>query len=173
MSATQVSSGRLALKSRLTRSGAGAARLSGVVVRPAPTRDALDLELAHQPGDALLADPQALCELQLGVQARSPVGLVGVLPGREDPRLQPLVVDAPAAGGPLPPGPVALPGDVQHRAQQGDGVVRALVIDSWNVMAADLSPWRNTLPPSAGSASPPRDGGPGDAALGSRCARRS
>src|SRR6266568_4426918 len=99
MSATQVSSGRAALKSRLTRSGAGAVCLSGVAVT------------------------------QLGMQPRRPVDLIGCLPRLPDQRLQPLVLDATAAEQTMLPGPVALPADVQHRAQPGDGVVRPLLID--------------------------------------------
>src|SRR5439155_20754882 len=88
-----------------------------------------DLELTHQPRDALLADPQPAGESQLGMQARRPVGFVGCPPRLPDQRLQPLVLEATAAGRTLLPGPVALPADVQHRAQPGDGGVRPALID--------------------------------------------
>jgi hypothetical protein len=58
-------------------------RVGGRRAHPAATaRDALDLELPHQPGDALLADRKAVTETQLGMQAGRAVGLVGVLPGQ-------------------------------------------------------------------------------------------
>jgi hypothetical protein len=78
----------------------------------AATRDALDPQLAHQPGDALLADLDAVAESQLGVQSRRSVGPIRRLPGSEDPRLEPLVLEPVMAGRPLLLGPVALPGDV-------------------------------------------------------------
>jgi len=74
----------------------------------AATRDTLDLELAHQPGDSLPADRKAVAETQLGVEPWRPVAAVGVVPGFEDPRLQPLVLLPSAAGRPSLPGPVAI-----------------------------------------------------------------
>jgi len=131
MSATHVSFGRDAAKWRWTRSGAGGAfRVRGRRAHPlAPPRDALDLELAHQPRDTLGADPQTLAERQLGPQPWRAVDLVGVPPRLQDPRLQPLILDPASTRRPFRPRPVALPADAKHRTQQGDGVVRPLLID--------------------------------------------
>jgi hypothetical protein len=107
----------------------------------------VDLELAHQPGDALLADLETLAEAKLGMKTRPTIGLVGVLPRLEDPLLEPLVGEA-------------------------AWCARSRSI-SWNVMAADLSLSRNTPLPSAGSISPPPAGAPGGATPGSQRARRS
>lgn len=73
----------------MTRSGAGGAAGLRVDRLPAPatSSDALELELAHQPGDALLATPYA-ARPKLGVQAGCVVGLARLGEGGGDQPLQ-------------------------------------------------------------------------------------
>ena len=55
-------------------SGAGAAARSGIVVHapPSATRDALDLKLAHQAGDAFAPDADPVLLAQLGMHRGAP-----------------------------------------------------------------------------------------------------
>ena len=130
MSATQISSARglkVALgEIRRRRSPPVRRRRTDVA---APTRGGFDAELAHQPGDALLADLETVAEAQIGVQPRSAVGLARGPPELEDARFELLVLEPPRTHRAFAPSPVALAGDAQHRAQQGDRVVRPLAID--------------------------------------------
>ena len=74
MSATQSWFGPSAVKSRSTRSGAGrASRIAARGDRPLAPAHARQARRAHQPGDALAADADALAA-QLGVDARRAVG---------------------------------------------------------------------------------------------------
>ena len=77
-SQTQSRFGSARAKSRSTRSGAEARFGSRtVVLRPAALAvGAADAELAHQPGDALLADLDPVSELQLRVDPRRTVDLL-------------------------------------------------------------------------------------------------
>jgi hypothetical protein len=85
--------------------------------------------ISTRPGYLLAPDGHAVAESQLGVDPRNAVRLIGVAPHLQDPPLQPLVGDPPATRRPALPRPVALPRDVQPRAQPGDSVVRPLLVD--------------------------------------------
>ena len=93
----------------------------------APARDAHDPELAHEAGDALARDTDAMLVGQLGLDARHPVGLARVGEDAAHERTQLPVGERPPRGRPPLPGVVARPGHPQHLAQPGDGVLCSLL----------------------------------------------
>src|SRR6266511_109843 len=67
----------------------GPLRITDGRARPATAAvSTADPELAHQPGDALLADGDAVCELQLGVDPRRAVDLLRLHEDLFDPLAQ-------------------------------------------------------------------------------------
>jgi hypothetical protein len=95
----------------------------------AASPSALDAQLAHQPGGALLPDPDATVDTKPGGDPGRAVGVTAALIQRQDLELQLIVAKLASAWWSPLPGLVALPGDLKHRAQQGDGVVRPLLVD--------------------------------------------
>jgi len=97
---------------------------------PAPSAvGTSDPELAHQPGNPFLADPDPVCELQLRVDPRSTIDLVGLEVDLPDPLGQHAVGELTCARLAPAPGIEALAGHTDHAAQQGDGELCGLSLD--------------------------------------------
>jgi hypothetical protein len=90
---------------------------------------ATDPELPHQPGDPLLADPDPVDELQLGVDPGCPVDLLGPEMDLTDPLAELAVGELACARRPALPGVVALTRHADDPAQQGDGELCSLLLD--------------------------------------------
>ena len=98
MSATQSGSGAPAAKSRSTRSSATRTPGTRIVVgRATSAIRPRDAGLAHQPLDALAADPLAVVEDQLGVDPRRAVDAAALAVDLADPLGQPRVLERRAA----------------------------------------------------------------------------
>src|SRR5712691_1144029 len=101
----------------------GRTRTSAFAVRSSQT------ELAHQPSDALLADPDAVLEPQLGVDPRRPVDPLRLRVHLADPLPQLGIDQGTLARRPALPGVEALTADTNDPAQQGDGELCGLLGD--------------------------------------------
>ena len=73
--------------------------------------------------------PDAVDELELGVDPGRPVDLLGLEMDLPDPLAELAVGELPCARRPLLPGVVALTGDADRLAQQGDGELCGLRLD--------------------------------------------
>jgi len=113
----QVGSGR-----RL-RVGDGRARLL------AAPGDALDAEVAHQPGDPLAPDADLVVLTQLVGDPDRAVGLVRAVIDRDDQLLQLLIAQVPQTPSAPPPGVEALPRHIENLAEPGDAVLCLLRLD--------------------------------------------
>ena len=97
---------------------------------PAPlTISAADPQLAHQPGDALLADLDPVCELELRVDPGRTVDLLRLGVDLPDPLGQLTVGELACARRPPLPRVEALTGNADGTAQQGDGELCGLSLD--------------------------------------------
>ncbi len=90
---------------------------------------ATDAELAHQPSDPLLADPDAVAELQLRVDPRRAVDLFRLDVDLADPLGELAVGELTLARRTPLPRVVALTRHTDHAAQQGDGELCGLSLD--------------------------------------------
>jgi hypothetical protein len=95
---------------------------------PSP-RDTFQLELAHQPGDPLAADPDPVRLPQLGMHPRRPIGLERTGEDPPDQRCEACIAQCSPRRAALPPGVVAGTSDTEHPAQQGDGMLCFLRVD--------------------------------------------
>ena len=128
MSATQSWSGPGAPKSRSTRSGAGRASRSRLVVHASPsTRDPLDPGPAHEPTRDPLATDRYAIGGELGMDPRNPVGPSRALMDLHDPVLQRLVRAGSRGRLPLAPRVVAAGGDPQRAAHAFHGELGPVV----------------------------------------------
>ena len=131
MSQTQSRLGSARVKSLSTRSGAEERPASRIVVRgpPASSVCAFEAELAHQPGDTLLADTDAVSESELGLDSRGPVDAFRLLMHTPDPNRE-VDVGELAIARPSPlPRVVALTSHTHDAAQQGDRKLCSLRLD--------------------------------------------
>ena len=132
MSQTQSRLGSARVKSLSTRrSGAEERPASRIVVRGPPPRPSAPLrrELAHQPGDTLLADTDAVSESELGLDSRGPVDAFRLLMHTPDPNRE-VDVGELAIARPSPlPRVVALTSHTHDAAQQGDRKLCSLRLD--------------------------------------------
>src|SRR2546428_721922 len=88
--------------------------------RPSPAMRAVQAQLAHQAGDALAADADALGQAELGVDPRRTVRAATVLMDLADDRGEHLVAKSPLALGPGAPGVEAALGNAEHAAGGAD-----------------------------------------------------
>ena len=90
---------------------------------------AFEAELAHQPGDTLLADTDAVSESELGLDSRGPVDAFRLLMHTPDPNRE-VDVGELAIARPSPlPRVVALTSHTHDAAQQGDRKLCSLRLD--------------------------------------------
>jgi len=90
---------------------------------------AADPELTHQASDALLSDTDAVAELQLRVDPRRTIDLVGLGVDLADPLAQHAIGELARARRTPLPGVVALTRHTDDPAQQGDGELCGLSLD--------------------------------------------
>jgi hypothetical protein len=93
------------------------------------SRDTFQLELAHQPGDALAADPDPVRLAQLGVHTRCAIGLERLDKHASDQRRQLGIAQCSPRRPTLLPRVVAGASDAEHAAQQGDRMLCLLRLD--------------------------------------------
>lgn len=86
-------------------------------------------ELTHQTGYTFAPDPDAMLELQLGVDARGAVDPFRLDVDAADLLAELGIGDRPCARGPALPGVVARACDAKHAGEQGDVVACALLVD--------------------------------------------
>ena len=131
MSANQSSFGRVAVKRRPTRSGAGAAARSGMVVRRRLPRREMPSkpELAHQAGDPLAAYTDAVRLAQLGVHAGRSVRFERLEVDSPDQPLELGVLECSLRRPARTPGVVAGACHPEHAAQPGDAMLCLLRLD--------------------------------------------
>jgi len=105
-------------------------RIADGRARPAPLAvGTTQAELAHQPCDPLLADRDAVAELELRVDPRRTVDLLGLGVDLPDPLGQLAVGELTRARRSPLPGVEALTSDTDDPAQQGDGELCGLSLD--------------------------------------------
>ena len=127
MSATQSRLGAAARKARSTRSSQTRTPGTRIVVRPRLRRDqAGDAGLAHEPLDALAADPDAVGHAQLGVDARRSVDAPVRAVDLADALGQPRVLARAGRRRPALPGVKARAADAEHAAHRLDRVLGLL-----------------------------------------------
>ena len=91
--------------------------------------DALQLELAHQAGDALAADVDLVLVGQLELDPRRTVGLQRAVVDRHDQPRELLIAQLPQRRPAPPPGVEALARHAEHLAEPGDAVLCLLRLD--------------------------------------------